>query len=294
MVAIQSVTAPALPPGATAAVPPRLRPLQRSAPTPDSVRRPVTSGSLPAAAVALPAPGGDGSTKRPISPLLKGEVHLQVPHRYQGKEWSCGTSSLWMALQYHKPEGVDFHKLDNSVRPTRQFGRLFGTSPGALADYVARMDLKAVTKTHGTTYDLRRMLNQGLPVVLLGDRGSRTDPSMHYRVVTGYKGTDDRTATWTLRDALIEDGKELTFTTEELMAFWGNLAMFNLKIPFERPMVVIAPRDHQGVLPADNRSATTRLFDTAFKTAGRVLITAETVINLGRAKPKASAGGSAP
>jgi hypothetical protein len=248
----------------------------------DTLRRGVPTGTLPAAAAPVAA-------RRPLSPLVKGEVHLNVPHRYQGKEWSCGTSSLWMVLQYHKPEGVDFQKLDNSVRPTRQFGRIFGTSPGALAGYVKEMKLDVATTTNGSTYDLRRMLDRGLPVVLLGDRGSRLDPSMHYRVLTGYKGTDDRDTTWTLRDALIPDGKELTFTTQELLAFWGNLAMFDVKIPFERPMVVVAPEGHQGALPKDKRSTATKLFDSVFKTAGRALITAEHILNFGPPRSKAAA-----
>jgi hypothetical protein len=224
-------------------------------------------------------------TRMSAPPPPKGAGHLDVVHRSQGHTWACGTNALFMAMQYHLGVGhVDFDKMDTAIRPTKQFGSLCGTAPGALSDYAKTLGLASTVHNHSTTNDIRRMVDQGLPVVLLGDRGSRWDAGLHYRVVTGYNSNVDALTTWTIQDALVETGKELRFSTEQLLDYWSNLRIVNVKLPYDHVIIGVAPPAKAQYLPHDNFGIRTKVVDGGMQVIGKMLKGAEHVLNEGKAR----------
>lgn len=230
-------------------------------------RSPAVSTRVAMPAVHLRAP----------EPSTKGAAYLKVPHRWQGASWGCGTNSLYMAMRYHL--GVltpPFETIDSAVRPTgKLFGNVFGTSPTALADYAKTRGLTANVVNRADTRLLREQLDQGLPVIVLGDRSSRWNGGLHYRVLVGYEGNDDATTTWRFQDSLIEDGTELVQTTDELMYFWTDLRIFGARVPYERLAITLAPSSQAHKLPPDNRSTINLLFDSAMNGVSDKLKTVE-------------------
>lgn len=198
--------------------------------------------------------------------------HFKVPHRYQGETSSCGPSALWSVMTYHLGPGkVNFDNLDRSLRPTGSLNSSVGVMPGALSLAATRYNMTASVTNHATTADLRRSLDNGLPVVVMGLWTDGKDKDMHFVVVNGYEGTDDRSTRWFTTDSYVESGEETVLTTKQLMAFWSEIRLYGCKIPYQTGMVTVAPKRLAKHVPEDNRSVWVRFLDANLKSATDVL-----------------------
>jgi hypothetical protein len=246
----------ATPPPAAGLPPLPLRPPSNglaAAAMPDSLRLTVSKGNL------RPASGGSGTI-------------IPIPHRYQGEDASCGPSSLWMVLGHHLgPDKVSFTKLDRSMRPTGRLNNSVGTTPTALAAAARRQGLAASVTNHADTGHLRRMIDQGLPSIILGTWTDGVENDLHFIVVNGYEGKDDKTTTWHVTDPYVPGDGKATYTTQELMAFWQCEKVMGVRYPYQRAVVNVAPAARAKDLPADNRTVAIRVMDRALIAGTHVL-----------------------
>lgn len=197
---------------------------------------------------------------------------MTVPHRYQGEDASCGPSSLWMVLGYHLgKDAVDFKALDRSLRPTGRLTNAVGTTPTALAEAARRFGMAASVTNHADTAQLRRLLDDGLPAILLGTWTDGKDTDLHFVVVNGYDGTDDATTRWHITDPYVAGNGQVVYSTEQLMAFWHCHTGKGLPYPYQRAVVNVAPADHADDLPKDNRSVGLKVIDAAMIAGTNVL-----------------------
>jgi hypothetical protein len=220
-----------------------------------------------------PVVAGVGLPAQTAAQAAKPRQHMAVPHRFQGDTASCGPSALWSVMSYHLGAGkVNFTNLDKSLRPTAgNMTNTIGTMPGALAKAAERYHLSATVTNENTTRQLRSMLDNGLPVVILGEWTDGKESDLHFVVVNGYEGRTADDTTWTITDSLVESGKELRWSTKELMAFWSDVELYGRVMPYQRAMVNIAPKAQADLLPEDNRTAWVRFLDGALKNATDVL-----------------------
>jgi hypothetical protein len=229
--------------------------------------------------VAMAATGCAAPTLSSLSPTgaraaaVSRRVHLPVPKRFQGDTMSCGPSALWSVMSHLLGPGkVNFANLDKSLRPTGNLTGYIGTMPGGLARAPERYHLVASVHNEGSTADLRRLLDAGLPVIILGvnDEGDGSG-GLHYIVVNGYEGSNAADTTWILTDSMVEDGKEHRWNTKRLMAFWDDLKLVGRRLPYQRAMVTVAPKGQADQLPEDNRSAWLKFVDSTVKTVFELL-----------------------
>jgi hypothetical protein len=220
-----------------------------------------------------PAVAGVGLPAAGTATLAAARTHMKVPHRFQGDTASCGPSALWSVMSYHLGSGrVNFANLDKSLRPTSgNMNNNIGTMPGALAKAAARYHLAATVSNKNSTRQLRAMIDNGLPVVILGEWTDGKESDLHFVVVNGYEGRTNDDTTWIVTDSLEESGKELRWSTKALMAFWDDIQLYGRTMPYQRAMVNIAPKAQADVLPEDNRTAWVKFIDGTLKNATDVL-----------------------
>ena len=201
-----------------------------------------------------------------------GAAHIKVPHRYQGDTSSCGPSSLWSVMTFHLGAGrVNFDNLDKSLRPTGHWNDSVGVMPGALADAAERYGLTATVTNHGTTNNLRKLIDHGIPAVILGEWTDGKDKDLHFVVVNGYEGNDDKTTRWFTTDSMVKNDVETVLTTKELKAFWAECSLYGYAIPYQTGIVNVAPKRLADYIPEDNRTVWVRFLDANLKSAEDVL-----------------------
>lgn len=168
----------------------------------------------------------------------------------QGSTNGCGTTSLSMMLNYMaggKPL-FDRERVDKAIRHYDMF-----TSPGDIAAYAERHGLEASVHTDGSMADLKRLVDQGLPVQVLLDVSDEHDGSgLHYEVVTGYgTGPDGKTYVelanpWGQREFMAED---------KFMERWSNLSAKGFPLGINRAMIAMKPEGTPARLPNDERDS---------------------------------------
>lgn len=168
----------------------------------------------------------------------------------QGSTNGCGTTSLSMMLNYMaggKPL-FDRERVDKAIRHFNMF-----TSPGDIAAYAERHGLDASVHTDGSMDELKRMIDQGLPVQVLMDVNEDHDGTgLHYEVVTGYgTGPDGKRYVelanpWGQREFMAEDA---------FLARWSNLSAKGFPLGINRVMITMKPEGHPAKLPGDERGS---------------------------------------
>jgi hypothetical protein len=177
-----------------------------------------------------------------------------------------------MVMSHHLGLGrVDFETLDRSIRPTGRLDAKVGATPTALAEAARRYGFAASVTNRADTAHLRRMIDQGLPTVLLGTWTDGVEKDLHFIVVNGYDGTDDKTARWHVTDPYVPGDGKAVYTTQQLMAFWDGLEVMGLPNPYQRATVNIAPVAEGPLLPKDNRGLGIRVMDRALIVGTAVL-----------------------
>ena len=245
----------------------------------------TSAGCAASPLLAITGPARSAMTAVPAAPT---GAHLIVPHRYQGQTMACGPSSLWSVMTYTLGAGkVNFDNLDKSLRPTGDLTDYIGTMPGALALAPERYHLTATVRNNATTRDLRHMLDNGLPIVILGSRTGGKTSSLHYVVVNGYEGAGEDT-TWIITDSMVVADVESRWSNKDLLTFWSNCKIAGRSLPYDKATVNVATSAKADLLPEDNRTTWLRFLDVTLKRTFDVLRWLDNRDQLGGATDTAS------
>jgi hypothetical protein len=180
---------------------------------------------------------------------------LSVPLRDQGEWNSCGTTSLAMVLdymnQYHptSENARSVETIDAAIRPnSRGHGVIDSfTAPNDIEDYVRAQGLHARQTNDATTDDLKHMIDQGIPPIILTDwepDGTPSGDSLHYVVVTGYRVDDNGETQWLINNP---QGTAETLSNDQLMKVWTDLhynvgsPIGNIDTGINRLMITVTP-----------------------------------------------------
>jgi hypothetical protein len=234
--------------------------------------RPQTAWQAPAVdTLRLTVPKVSSRPAKELTPAGGRQV-MTLPHRYQGEDASCGPSALWMVLGHHLgTQAVDFTTLDRSIRPTGRLNNRVGATPTALADAARAHGMAATVTNHADTAHLRRLIDRGLPAILLGTWRDGVAKDLHFIVVNGYEGTDDGRTTWHVTDSYVTGDGRAAYTTGQLLAFWQCDRVGAFRYPYQRAVVNVAPAGQAADLPADNRTPGLKVLDRALIVGTSVL-----------------------
>lgn len=184
---------------------------------------------------------------------------------------ACGTTSLSMVLTYFgvPKQASDVKAIDAAIRPSSADGRIDSfTAPMNVALYAQRHGMRATLHNDSTTDDLRAMLAQGVPPIILYDWDAPSGKGLHYVVVSGYREQNGK-AQFQLHDP---SGYPWYIDAGELNRRWSNLHVAGVEVPYNRLMIAVSP-SHGNVrtpvgtlkkaadvrLPAHNTSTTVDL-----------------------------------
>ena len=157
-------------------------------------------------------PPADGAAPEP-NPILLPTVTPTPPFRSSARaaslsglthEWqtwnNCGPATMAMALSYF---GSDLTQADIafSLRPN---GEDKNVSAEELAAFARTQGLQAITRVNGDATILKRLLSNGLPVLVEVWLEPEPDDGFgHYRLLTGY---DNETQEWIAYDSYVAEG----------------------------------------------------------------------------------------
>ncbi|HEX8825792.1 MAG TPA: C39 family peptidase [Archangium sp.] len=169
---------------------------------------------------------------------------LGVLPQDQGNTNACGTTSLANVMSHWgMPRTHD--QIDNSIRAFDLF-----TAPDKLVEYARDNGLNAQIKNDATIDDIAKMVDQGVPPIVLMDPGDESDLNLHYVTVSGY----NRDANGKITDVVIADsagGERYTMPIEEFQQKWDNLKMKNLGTGFNNVMITTVPKDGRMITGGD-------------------------------------------
>lgn len=197
-------------------------------------------GPNPAAA---PVPAAN-----PLISIFRGpETRLAVPLQTQEGN-ACGTTALSMIMTYfNAPAAVrKVSAIDADIRPSSRDRQIDSfTAPLDIARYAKRHGFQATLHNQSSERDLARMIDQGVPPMILYDR-SGDGSELHYVVVSGYQDVGDKRQ-WTISDP---NGFTHSKSSDELLKAWSNLNVRGVSLQYSRLMIAIAPRTGTVTLPS--------------------------------------------
>ncbi|WP_224360300.1 C39 family peptidase [Hyalangium versicolor] len=188
----------------------------------------------------------------PGSPAPSGATKLTandlgVLAQDQGNTNACGTTSLANVMTYWgKPTTHD--EIDKSIRAFNVF-----TAPDKIVDYARDNGMRAEIKTDAGMDDLAKMVDQGVPPIVLMDPDSGSNANLHYMTVTGY----DRDASGKISDVVVADsagGNRYTMPADEFQKKWGDLKMGGVSTGLSNVMISTVPNDGRSVVGGDGVS----------------------------------------
>jgi hypothetical protein len=172
---------------------------------------------------------------------------LGVLAQNQGNTNACGTTSMANVMTYWgKP--TTHNEIDKSIRAFDVF-----TAPDKLVDYARDHGLRAEIKTDASVDDLAKMVDQGVPPIILMDPDSGSNANLHYMTVTGY----NRDASGKISDVVVADsagGNRYTMSAQELQQKWGDLKMQGVSTGLSNVMISTVPNDGRSVVGGDGVS----------------------------------------
>ena len=190
---------------------------------------------------ALADPAGElrTSSSAPPDPF---QVDLKVPIMRQDRN-ACGTTSLAMIGQYFG-QTISPQEIDRAIRT---YG--LGTAPDNLLQFARDNGFRAEMKNEASIDDLTRMIDQGVPPMIMVEPGDPNDMTLHYVVVSGYdRGPDGEVSRLKLTDP---NGREREVTPQELMASWDSLRVRNISTGDSRLMLTFVPEGNQPITAPD-------------------------------------------
>lgn len=190
---------------------------------------------------ALADPAGElrPSSNAPPDPF---QVDLKVPIMRQDRN-ACGTTSLAMIGEFFG-RSISPQEIDRAIRT---YG--LGTAPDNLLSFARDNGFRAEMKNEASIDDLTRMIDQGVPPMIMVEPGDPNDMTLHYVVVSGYdRGPDGEVSRLKLTDP---NGREREVTPQELMASWDNLRVRNVSTGDRRLMLTFVPEGNQPITAPD-------------------------------------------
>lgn len=156
----------------------------------------------------------------------------------QGGSNACGTTSLAMVMSFWKgvPGAYTHESIDQTIR------RFNGpTAPTNIVSYLVRHGFRAEALNDASVADLKKYLDQGVPVQVLYDPSA--DPSdeyLHYVDVVDYTADAQGNVT-SVKIADPSGGTLDEVSIEEFQKRWGNLGLKNVGIGANNLMIVALP-----------------------------------------------------
>jgi ABC-type bacteriocin/lantibiotic exporter with double-glycine peptidase domain len=159
---------------------------------------------------------------RPIL-LSPKDVSLNIPRLIQGKN-ECGPTSLAMIMKYFGINISNYHNLFGSDT--------VGHGPLALKQKAEASGLTVRQENNGTLEDLAKLIDAGIPPLVLGIYGGGSNSTFssyidnaskaHWMVVTGYKRDASGKITHIYFNNPNQSGTQCWTASDFLNKFWNN------------------------------------------------------------------------
>ncbi len=169
---------------------------------------------------------------------------LGVLAQNQGNTNACGTTSLANVMT-HWGMPRTHQQIDKSIRPFDLF-----TAPDKLVEYARDNGLHAEIKADAKLDDLARMIDQGVPPIVLIDPDKETNAVLHYVTVTGYtRGADGKISDLVIADSA--GGHRYTMPAAEFQQKWDNLKLGGVGTGLNNVMITTLPKDGRTITGGD-------------------------------------------
>jgi hypothetical protein len=169
---------------------------------------------------------------------------LGVIPQDQGNTNACGTTSLANVMT-HWGKPTTHQQIDKDIRAFDMF-----TAPDKIVQYARDNGMRAEMKVDASIDDIAKMVDQGVPPIVLMDPDSDNNFNLHYVTVTGY----NRDANGKITDLVIADsagGDRYTMPVEEFQQKWDNLKMKNVGTGLNNVMISVVPNDGRKITGGD-------------------------------------------
>ena len=169
-------------------------------PTPAATLLPPPPLTLPTDAGLPRAAPTAVLTPKPLFQAAAAQVMLAgVRHEWQ--TWNnCGPATLSFQLSYFG-SALCQEDIRRALRPNKEDKNV---NLGEMAAFAQSQGLQALMRTHGDADSLRRLLSNGLPVLIETWLEPHPNDGMgHYRLLTGY---DDAAQMWIVYDSYVSGG----------------------------------------------------------------------------------------
>jgi len=193
-----------------------------------------------------------GATGKPTVNTAPRNLGVRPQNQFDGSDRNaCGTTSLASILDYFNPGSpVAKHQaIDQAIRRGDMF-----SSPEELMRFAQDNGYRASHKSGASLDDIRKMLDQGVPVqVMVDPDGNGSDTTLHYVAVTGYK-TD---ASGKITGVTITDpggGEVYEEDADHFLKRWSNLEMGGVEVGFDREMITYVPDDGRPLKGLDGQT----------------------------------------
>lgn len=194
-----------------------------------------------------------------ISYVGSSSAQINVDPLHQSAK-SCGPTSLAMCLSYYNVNTSNFENwFDTSS---------IGVDPLSLVDTASGYGMVTRQVNHASLEDAAALIDQGLPVMVLGSWGDNSGSlsgylnmieKAHYMVVTGYQ----RDSSGIITNIYLNDpatGGSKTMTADAFMRYWGKEfipGVTNYLLTFA-PQGSVDASQMLGILPTDRVSQSVR------------------------------------
>lgn len=220
-----------------------LPPRKAAAATPTLASEPTTAASKAAGDRVALSSGPAARELRDFTPFLENQNKKGITN-------GCGTTSLAMVLSAWKnqPGAYTRETIDASIR---RFNA--PTSPQNIVDYAEKQGFRAVAQNNGSVADLKKFIDQGVPVQIMYDPDANgSDSTLHYVVVTDYEADDKGNITG-LKIADPWGGKVETVPVGEFKERWDNLGLLGRSTGINNLMIPMVPKENTAIKGKDGQ-----------------------------------------
>lgn len=141
-----------------------------------------------------------------------------------------------MAMEYWRPGRPenDRHAIDGAVRPFELY-----TAPGEILRYARFHGYRAEMLVDATLDDLLRLVDRGLPTLILCDRSGARGDALHYMLAVGQEAGN-------MLFADPASGQFVGLGGEEVEVIWQDLHLRGLPTCVSRVLLVLSPPEGPG------------------------------------------------
>jgi hypothetical protein len=164
-----------------------------------------------------------------------------------GGERACGTTALWSILDYFNPgaPGNDRFSIDHAIRRGN-----VGASADDLVSYAESQGYRAAIKDDASLDDIKRMIDQGVPVMCNIDPDGGGNFNLHWIDVVGYT-TDDKGDITSLKVMNPSGGQISDMDVNTFMQQWSDIHEGNMHTGVNRQILTFVPNDDRMITGLD-------------------------------------------